>query len=148
MIKYKFIRCLIWYPIHPFIMFWYIIRTFCNFDYNEKTSHCVKCKIHYKNIPEKGVAEEITFDLCPYCYGKLTTEQKLALANTHLKKLEDHFTNKIFTGNIDFMTKLENQIISEDGQDPEAYRRELRQKDIEKYQEIRKKKLKRLFGDE
>jgi hypothetical protein len=129
-------------------MFWYFIRTFFNINYDEPTSHCVKCKIHYKNEPEKCTAEAITFDLCPYCYNKLSTEQKLSLATTHLKKLENYFNNKIFTGNADFMTRLENQIISEDGQDPDAYRRELRQKDIEKYQEIRNKKLKRLFGDE
>lgn len=101
--KNKFLRYLVWYPIHPFIVSWYFICGFFNYNYDEPTSHCIKCKAHYKNKPEHSYSEAISYDHCPHCFNEMTIENKLKVANNCLSYL---FGKKLFTD--DFVMSVES----------------------------------------
>jgi hypothetical protein len=144
--KNKFLRCLVWYPIHSILMVYYFMRGMINWDYDESTDHCIKCKIHYKLDKDKKYSTKIHFDLCPYCYNKLTIEQKLKLAKTHVNNINNYLEKTFF--NEEFIIKLEDEILTSDGFDPLKYRKNENMKLFNKHQELRNKKLERLFKED
>jgi len=100
--KNKIIRYSIWVFIHPFIWLWYrlMLTLYPIYDYKEPTSHCSKCKIHFRNNHE-GHCTKMRWNICHHCYNELSTEDKLKTANDFIEK-----TNKLSSNFVLFDDKV------------------------------------------